>query len=329
MVTRSSQIDRIYPMKMFRENAANAVGLNGQMTDSDLAILLTNLARDKGVIVYNSEVSPISNGCMQELIILGQVVKFKASGESSTALSSQDKTIASLKVLIADLSMQVELLSNRISELAAVAQRAIGKKDRTSALAALKSKTLNEGTLAQRTETLAQLEEVFHKIEQATDQVAIVEVMEASTTVLRSLRAETGGVWKVEEIVDDLRDEMSKVDEVGNVIEEAGPGSAAIDEDAVDEELEQMMQEAEAKEEEKEAQRTKRRLAQIKGSQDAIHEGGISKLAPSPTEPIQTAQDLVDTGVDALKRLSLDEDPTLRGEPSTSVDNLAELAPGG
>ena len=63
-----------------------------------------------------------------------------------------------------------------------------------SALAALRSKKLNETALAQRTETLSQLEEVYSKVEQAADQVAIVRVMEASAGVLRNLHAEVGGV---------------------------------------------------------------------------------------------------------------------------------------
>ena len=62
---------------------------------------------------------------------------------------------------------------------------------------------------------LAQLEGVYSKIEEAFDQVAIMRVMEVSTGVLRNLHAQFVGVEKVEDVLDGLRDEMGKVDEIG------------------------------------------------------------------------------------------------------------------
>lgn len=181
----------------------------------------------------------------------------------SSTLSTQDKTVASLKTLIADINMQVAMLSTRISDLSETAQKAINNKSRTSALAALRSKKLSETTLAQRSATLVSLEEIYRKIEQAADQVAIVRVMEASTGVLRNLLTQVGGIDKVEDVIEGLRDEMGKVDEIGGVLEAGAQGDGVIDESAVDEELENLERQISAREEKKEACQTQERLASI------------------------------------------------------------------
>ena len=171
--------------------------------------------------------------------------------------------MASLKTLIADVNMQVAMLSTRISNLSETAQKAINNKSRTSALAALRSKKLSETTLAQRSATLVSLEEVYSKIEQAADQVAIVRVMEASTGVLRNLLGQVGGIDKVEDVIEGLRDEMGKIDEMGGVLEAGAQGDSVIDESAVDEELEILERQISAREEKKEASQTQERLASI------------------------------------------------------------------
>ena len=275
MAAESNQVGRIYPMKAFREKASIAMGLKRQISDSDLAILLTSLSRDKAAIVHDS-----------------QAVKFKVLGDNSTSLSTEDKTIASLRLLLTDLSGQVSVLSNMVQDLATTAQDAVGKKDRISAMAALKSKKSKESMLVQRHDMLLQIEEILHRVEQAQDQVAMVQVMKASTSVLRNLRTQTGGVEKAEEIAEDLRDEMHQVEETSSAIE-AGGQSNVVDEDVVDAELEQMMRQAMFEEEEKEAQAIKRRLEEA--NKDKV-ETLQAKLV---------GQKIVADGDLSLKRLSL------------------------
>ena len=183
--------------------------------------------------------------------------------ETSSVLSTQDRTIASLKTLITDINMQVAMLSTRISTLSESAQKAINNSNRTSALAALRSKKLTETTLTQRSETLAQLEEVYGNIEQAADQFAIVRVMEASTGVLRNLHAQVGTIDKVEDVIEGLRDEMCKVDEIGGVIRTGAQRDSVIDEDAIDEELESLEKHANGREEEEGARQTQDTIAGI------------------------------------------------------------------
>jgi len=156
-------------------------------------------------------------------------------------------------------------------------------------------------------DTLAQLEEVYSKIEQAADQVEIVRVMEASAGVLRGLHAQVGGMEKVEDIVDELREEMSKVDEIGSVINATVPG---IDDAVIDEELEAMeIRERQAKEEQ-EAELTRQKLAELDRAERAI------KMAASieTTEELNAESEL-DDSIEKLSEMSPVNDSKVEERP--------------
>ena len=231
-----------------------------------------------------------------------QTVKFKRPGETVYTLSDQDRTISSLKSIIADLNLQLEELSSRIMTLSQKAQKFLQSQNRTSALAALRSKKLNEISLKQRSESLAQLEEVYSQIAQAADQVTIVRTMEASAAILKSLHADTGGVDRVEDVLADLRDEMAKVDEVSTAIEAGGQGDHIIDESAVDEELENMEQQATLEREKAQALETQKRLARI-GDPNGPTKSRENQKPSSAEFPVGSLEE----SVQAMKRLSLDK----------------------
>ena len=242
-----------------------------------------------------------------------QTVKFKGPGDTSATLSTQDKTIASLKILIANMNSQIALLARRISELSGTARTAVENKNKISALAALRSKKLNETVLAQRTEALIQLEEIYGKIQQAADQVAILRVMEAGAGVLRNLNAEAGGVEKVEDLVEILRDEMSKVDEVSSAIDAGGQENNVAGEDGIDEELQSLERQAKAEQEEKEARLTAERLASIGGNGAVKERDGLQQdegpddMQSASEGPDEALGPPIEEGIRALKRLSLEE----------------------
>ncbi|KAL9124798.1 MAG: hypothetical protein Q9217_005917 [Psora testacea] len=277
-----SPIDRIYPMDMFRLEATRVMGLEGKMTDSDLHILLTHLARDEAAIAYNDH-----------------AVKFRGPEEALPNLTDQDVTIASLKALVADLHEQIAILSAHTASLSEKAKQAVVNKHRTAALAALKSKKLNEDVLRRRAESLSQLEEVYSKIEQAADQVAMVRVLEGSTSVLRNLYKDTGGLEKVEDVVGKLREETSKVDEVGGFLQAVGQDNALVHDDALDEELEGMLQDAEAQEKKQKALHTHKQHAELET---------IGKVpSEEPTEKGDVTPISTEEVTKTLKRVSLNE----------------------
>lgn len=57
MSGRSTRVDRIYSRETFEKEAAKSMGAEAGITKSDLAILLTYLARDKKEVAFDSQVS--------------------------------------------------------------------------------------------------------------------------------------------------------------------------------------------------------------------------------------------------------------------------------
>ena len=223
--------------------------------------------------------------------------------------------------MISNLNIQITALDVRISALNDKAQSAVKSKNRIAALAALKSKKAAETTLAQRYESLSQLEGVYSKIEQASDQVALIRVMKGSAGVLRNLNDQVGGVEKVDDVVEGLREQMHHVDEVNQVLEEAGRESSTIDDDVVDEELEALEQQVQAEREEKEAEQIRRKFAEL----------DVPKTPNLPTaadlaKNEQQEDSAVAEDVRALRRLSIEDDVSHHDRVDQASQNLAKQA---
>lgn len=300
---RTSRFERTFSKAHFRRTFEAGL-LGGQtLSETDFELLVKFLSRDKGIVATD-----------------GATIKIRGSEADDATITEEDSAIASLKELMEDLTRQVEVLTTRIEELNTAAQEAVRKKNRVSALAALKSKKLAETNLSKRFATLGQLEEVAAKIEQASDNVQLVKVMQSSTVALKSLNTQVGGADRVDEVLDNLREQMGEVDEVGNIIAEAGP-TATIDEAEVDDELEAMLAQERHKEEEierakkeaeqaKEAEETRRRLAELEklgpvgepeGTTTTTKEGEKEKEKDPPT-PVTAA-------AGELEGMSIDEEP--------------------
>lgn len=256
----TTRTERIYSKRLFHKAFANVLGSKNQMTTADMDILLKFMARDKGMLDYD-----------------GQTIKLKGHTETDTlTITSEDSTIASLKTLMEDLQAQVDGLTLRVEKLSNIAQDAITRKNRISALAALRSKKLIETILSRQSATLLRLEEVYAKIGQAADQVELVRILEGSTGVLKALNEEVGGAERVDDVVYELKEQMTQVEEVGNALTEVGQGTA--DEDEVEAEL--VVMERKDREKREEAERlereerermevadTKRKLERLEGAE--------------------------------------------------------------
>ncbi|KAL2137240.1 hypothetical protein VTI74DRAFT_6451 [Chaetomium olivicolor] len=243
-----TRFDRCFTKSHFYRAFNDQLIAGARLSETDMDILLRFLSRDKPAILYD-----------------GATIKIKSpGGEAESVLTPEDASIAQLKELLASLAHQTSLLSARIDHLNAQAKQAVGNSNRLAALAALRSKKLAEQTLERRFATLNQLEEVAAKIEQASDNVQLVRVMEASGDALQSLTAQAGGVERVEEVVGRLREQMADADEVGRILADAA-GAEVVDEAEVDEELEKMEGEERRKAEEverKEREERERREAE-------------------------------------------------------------------
>lgn len=244
MAGKVSRFDRVFSRAQFQKAFSVALVKGQHLTDSDLDVLLKFLSRDKEVIEYD-----------------GKTIRIKGSVEQS-GITKEDAAIASLKELTESLKHQADLLNTRIDELSQTAKEAVTKKNRVAALAALKSKKIAETSLATRYATLNQLEEVSAKLEQAADNVQLVNVMEASSGALASLNAQVGGAERVDAVMDRLREQSSATDEVSAILAEST--GEPIDETALDDELEAM----EAQEREKEEDKTKSKEAEEQKARD-------------------------------------------------------------
>nr|POE51842.1 uncharacterized protein CFP56_26049 [Quercus suber] len=240
VMDRASQIatsntSRIFSKELFSSTFAEDIG-GRTASVTDLSVLLTHLSRDRSLVAYDAN---------------SGTIRFKSAVEvSPAAIEEEDINIASLRTLITSLEPQVAQLTNRVAELDSSARESIAKKQIASAKTALRSKKLAEATLQQRISTLMQLEEVYAKIEQAADQVEMVQVIEASTVTLRSLNKRTGGVEKVQDDMEGLREEMMNTEDITMAINESS--TTAVDEEELDDELEEMEKAEREKREEKE-----------------------------------------------------------------------------
>ncbi|KAJ6184030.1 hypothetical protein N7519_005331 [Penicillium mononematosum] len=281
--TCSPKLDLIYSRESFVEDFAAILNDATELSDTDFDVLLLYLSRDSGAIAYD-----------------GRTIKFKSTDESAE-ITQQDTTIASIKTLVSTMSKQVTSLEAKIAELTVAAKTALANKNRISALSAVRSKKLAEHNLQQRFNTLMQLEEVYSKIEQAADQVDMVQVMQASTGVLRGLHTQIGGAERVEDIVEELREEMTKVDEVGSIMNEAGP---AIDEGEIDDELAAMEKSDREAREKEEAAVTERRLAELDSVKQASDEASRQARAAKDADSA-----LADNIIDRLSNMSVEDRP--------------------
>jgi len=285
-------VERIYSRRLFQEEFRDLLG-EKPLSDTDFDIFLRYLERDKELLVYDKD-----------------TVKLLAAGEEKM-ITQDDATVAKLQGLIAKLGAHIEVLESRVEALSKAAKAAVEKKNRTSALAALRSRKAAETELGKRHAVLAQVEEVYTKIEQANDQVELVRLMEGSARILTGLNKQVGGIERVDDVIDKLKEQMGEADEVGNVLAEQG--REGIDEGEVDDELEAMeraereKREAEERKlkeerEKKEAEETRRKLADL----DALEKKAKEKAEVDKQKENDPTEVTLRKSMDNLKQMSLE-----------------------
>lgn len=248
---RTSRYDRVFTQAQFQTLFESVLAKDQRLSETDFDVLLKFLSRDKDMIEYN-----------------GNTVRIRGVGEER-GITEEDASIASIKELMDSLEHQVDLLDKRIGELDQDAKNAVLRKNRVTALAALKSKKRAESSLSTRYATLSQLEEVASRLQQASDQVQLVKVMESSASALQSLNVQIGGSERVGTTMDHLREQMSATDELTAILSE--PTGDVVDEEEIDDELEALEMEQNKEEEEKQRRKEEaREAAQAKKELDEL-----------------------------------------------------------
>jgi charged multivesicular body protein 7 len=224
-------------------------------SQSDIALLLTYLSRDRPHLTYKTLPSAPHE----------TIIKFSIP---PTAITESDISIANLKSLLLTLESQVPPLESTVSALDTAARTAITSNQTATARAALRRKKLAADALDKRRDNVFQLHAILARIDQAQDHVAMVRAMEASTAVLRHLNAQVGGVEAAERVSDALQEQMLTVEEIAGVVSEIGVGGAgAVDEADVEDEFAAMLGEERKKEdaakEAKEAEKVRERWREV------------------------------------------------------------------
>ncbi|UKZ64619.1 uncharacterized protein TrAtP1_005832 [Trichoderma atroviride] len=275
---RTSRYDRAFTRAQFQTLFESVLAKDQRLSETDFDVLLKFLSRDKDMIEYN-----------------GNTVRIRGLGEER-GITEEDASIASIKELMDSLEHQVNLLDKRIHELDQEAKNAVLRKNRVTALAALKSKKRAESSLSTRYATLSQLEEVASRLQQASDQVQLVKVMESSASALQSLNAQIGGSERVGITMDHLREQMSATDELTAILSE--PTGDVVDEGEIDDELEALEMEQNKEEEEKQRRKEEAREA-------AKAKKELDELPSVPTEDAERIGAQSPTRATGIANLSL------------------------
>ncbi|KAF3923974.1 hypothetical protein ABW21_db0201600 [Orbilia brochopaga] len=227
----SREVDRVMTLEMLEHELGEILKDDGtRLSERDVKVLVKHLTRDLG-----------------EASVKGKTIKFKSPDAALTPISQSDITTAQLKHLILTQNLKVDALSAKIATLQTKAKTAAAANNKISALSALRSKKMTETYLQNVTNNLSSLESVLLKIEEASDNVALLETLEQGSKVLAKLNKEAGGIERVEKVMDELQEQMQEADEISRVVGE--PGAIKMDEveDDVQDELEKLLMEEEGK----------------------------------------------------------------------------------
>ncbi|RPA95757.1 hypothetical protein L873DRAFT_1829740 [Choiromyces venosus 120613-1] len=178
---------------------------------------------------------------MREASIANNTIKFKHPMGEQMPISPHDTTIANLKTLITSLQTAITTFFTKISTSDAKAPTAIQSSTKHVALSALKSKKILETSLESQAKSLAQLEEVLVKIEQAGDNIELVRMREHSSKVLARLNKRVGGTEDVGKVADALQEHMEEAGEVTRISGGETDATAHVDDGEVEGEFEALL----------------------------------------------------------------------------------------
>ncbi|KAJ4379619.1 hypothetical protein N0V86_004800 [Didymella sp. IMI 355093] len=244
MKEHTSTADRVLSRRNFLERFSHTLNPAAPLTNNDLNIILVYLRRDKQAISYDA-----------------QTIKFKPEHEAQPLpITEEDAAIAGLRDTLANINAQIPPLMEKITSADAAAREAVASKQMVRAKAALRSKKLAETALAQRSDVALQLEGVYTQLQQAADQVEIVEAMRAGAAALKGLNEKVGGAEGVQGVVDAVNEQMATTEEITNIINET---DTAIDEVDIEDEFEALERAEKEKKEQEEAAKTAAKLAQL------------------------------------------------------------------
>ncbi|KAF2129512.1 hypothetical protein P153DRAFT_291372 [Dothidotthia symphoricarpi CBS 119687] len=300
MKEHTSTADRVLSKADFLKRFDKTLNPAAPLTKADMEILLVHLARDKQAIAYNA-----------------QTIKFKPEHEAEPLpITEEDTAIANLRDTLANINAQIPPLMEKVAAADAAAREAVAAKQMIRAKAALRLKKLAETALAQRSDVALQLESVYAQLQQAADQVEIVEAMRAGAAALKGLNEKVGGAEGVQGVVDAVNEQMATTEEISNIINET---DQSLDEGEIDDEFEALERAEKEKRERQEAEKTAARLAELEEAEKKRSEKEAERQAQE--EEDEETEKEIEQASQTLRRMSFreEDDEELEAEEEKRV----------
>ncbi|KAK9432114.1 hypothetical protein V1505DRAFT_366432 [Lipomyces doorenjongii] len=240
------------------------------LSDFDFRILIRYLTRDS-----------------QQATVDGNIIKFKETSEILTLITEEDRTVAELRHMIMILSKRIasqhlQAITSRRKAGEFVSERPSTDHLRSLARNELKKAKLAESIVQKSMEYKLQMETLLENIENAHSNLEISKIMESSLPVLEQLNMRIGGIDKVSDIVDRLREQREETEGIGRALGEVSAGE--VDDDEIVHEFDRMLQE-----ETRKADKTKLEKPVVSGDDLAVLLSKASLEEVPSLEPMRKA----------------------------------------
>ncbi|RPA79258.1 hypothetical protein BJ508DRAFT_416041 [Ascobolus immersus RN42] len=253
--SRTRKLDRLFTLQTLQQEIYYTHNL--QISATDTKVLATYLSTRMKTTTYDS---------------VKGVLKFP-SGTEEKGITQEDTTLLQLKTTLNSLEKSLDTLTEKYDKLKSEARAYMSQTpipNKTRALAALKSAKIVEQNIKTQTDHSVRLEELLAGIESAHNNADMVKAMEAGGLLLKELNQSVGGVERVDEVMDRVREGIEEGKEITDVL----GGAVQVDEGEIEDELEEMIKEEEEKKQmEEDARLLKDRYKEAEERERRIREG--------------------------------------------------------
>mmetsp|Transcript_20421 Transcript_20421/g.28409 ORF Transcript_20421/g.28409 Transcript_20421/m.28409 type:complete len:278 (-) Transcript_20421:34-867(-) len=139
------------------------------------------------------------------------------SSTSSRPVTNPQTTIVKLRESIATQEKREEHIQKKVDQMVKEAKVKLGKKDKKGALFAMKRKKLYEAEIDKIQNVKMTLETQVINLESAAQNAETFQAMKAGTSTMANIRKDVG-IEKVDDVMDDIREEMEMANEINQAI---------------------------------------------------------------------------------------------------------------
>ncbi|KAL9646998.1 hypothetical protein ABK040_013852 [Willaertia magna] len=163
-------------------------------------------------------------------------VSKKTEDQTNKSIEKMDQTIQLLE-------KRQKLLEKKMEQEQQKAKDFLGKGDKKSALACLKRKKQYETQAQRLQQQIMNNEQMKLTLENAATDVETLKSQQIASKTLKQVFKETGGIDKVEDIMEDIQETMATANELGDALAQDIGSGTVIDEGELEDELDLLEQE--------------------------------------------------------------------------------------